>query len=104
MPSKIQVILASGRAIVASVPETGTAHKAVLDSGGGVTVPPEDPQALAETIQELYHNPAKVAALGLQGRKYAVENYGFEEALNQYEALFTAVVAGNVPILEALPK
>jgi hypothetical protein len=42
MPSKIQVILASGRAILASVPETGTAQKAVQQSGGGVVVAPED--------------------------------------------------------------
>ncbi|MDB9509672.1 WcaI family glycosyltransferase [Kamptonema animale CS-326] len=104
MPSKIQVILASGRAIVASVPETGTANKAVLESGGGVVVPPEDPQALAEAIQELYLHPAQVEALGQQGRKYAVEHYGFEEALNQYEALFSAVAARRTPIFEPLPK
>lgn len=104
MPSKIQVILASGRAIVASVPETGTAIKVVKQSGGGIAVPPEDPLALAEAIQELFYNPAKVEALGQQGRKYAVEHYGFEDALNQYEALFVAVAAHRTPILEALPK
>ena len=105
MPSKIQVLLASGRAILASVPETGTAHKAVQQSGGGVVVTPEDPQALADGIEDLYLNPAKLEALGLQGRSYAVENYGFEEALNQYEALFTMVTArGGEKILEPLPK
>jgi colanic acid biosynthesis glycosyl transferase WcaI len=105
MPSKIQVLLASGRAILDSVPETGTAHKAVQQSGGGVVVPPEDPQALAGGVEDLYLNPAKVDALGVQGRSYAVENYGFEEALNQYEALFTMVTARNgEEILEPLPK
>lgn len=43
MPSKIQVLLASGRAIVASVPLSGTAASSVQKSGGGIIVPPEDP-------------------------------------------------------------
>ena len=105
MPSKIQVILASGRAILASVPETGTAQKAVQQSGGGVVVGPEDSQALADAVEDLYLHPAKVDALGEQGRNYAVENYGFEEALNHYEALFAAVAASHSEkILEPLPK
>ncbi len=91
MPSKIQVLLGSGRAIVASVPLTGTAARAILDSGGGVVVPPESPDALAQAILELYRNPEKVQMLGEKGRKYALEHYTFEQALEQYEELFAAV-------------
>lgn len=104
MPSKIQVILASGRAILASVPEAGTANRAVQQSGGGICVAPEDPQALAEAVEQLYNHPELVEALGQQGRKYALEHYAFEQALNQYEALFEAVAAHRVPVLEPLPK
>ncbi len=91
MPSKIQVLLGSGRAIIASVPPTGTAARAVEESGGGIVVPPEAPDALAETILELYRNPEKVKLLGEKGRQYALENYTFEQALNEYEELFAAV-------------
>jgi colanic acid biosynthesis glycosyl transferase WcaI len=91
MPSKIQVLLASGCALVASVPATGTAARAIKQSDGGIVVPPEDPDALAATILELYHNPDKVKLLGEKGRQYAVENYAFEQALNGYEELFAAV-------------
>lgn len=97
MPSKIQVILASGRAIVASVPAGGTAAKAVQRSGGGIIVPPEDPDALAGAILDLYKNPDKIEKLGVRSRQYAVEHYGFEQALNQYEALFESVTA-RLPI------
>jgi colanic acid biosynthesis glycosyl transferase WcaI len=70
-----------------------------------VVVPPEDPKALADAVEDLYRNPAKVDALGDQGRNYAVENYGFEEALNHYEALFAAVAGSHSEkILEPLPK
>ncbi len=91
MPSKIQVLLASGRALVASVPDSGTAARAIHQSGGGVVVPPEEPQALADAILDLYKAPEKVNSLGYNSRKFAVENYSFDSALNQYESLFYAV-------------
>ncbi len=91
MPSKIQILLASGRAIVASVPASGTAARAVEASCGGIVIPPEDPDALAATILELYRDPERVKLLGEKGRQCALEKYNFEQALNLYEELFTAV-------------
>ncbi|MBD2559459.1 MULTISPECIES: glycosyltransferase family 4 protein [Nostoc] len=93
MPSKIQVLLASGGALVASVPDNGTAARAIRQSGGGVIVPPEDPQALAMAILDLYQNPEKVKTLGYKSRQYAVEHYAFEQALNQYESLCYSLTA-----------
>ncbi len=93
LPSKIPLILSSGRAILASVPDDGTAAKAVRDSGGGVVVPPEDAEALANEIARLYHQPAEVERLGKQGREYAMANFSLEQALNRYENLFS--IAAN---------
>ena len=90
LPSKIPVLLASGRPIIASVPDTGTAAKAVQQSGGGLVVTPEDPKALASAIEGLYNNPDKAEMLGHQGRQYAIEHYSFEQALNRYEELFAS--------------
>ena len=64
LPSKITLLLASGRAIIASVPARGTAAKAIQNSGGGVVVAPEDPQALADQIEKLYHDRDLVNRLG----------------------------------------
>ncbi|MCW6038812.1 glycosyltransferase family 4 protein [Spirulina subsalsa FACHB-351] len=88
MPSKIQVLLSSGRAIIGSVPASGTAAKALKASGGGLVIPPEDPAALAEAIRDLYNHPEKVKELGQNSRQYAIENYSFESALDRYEQLF----------------
>ncbi|MBE9034446.1 glycosyltransferase family 4 protein [aff. Roholtiella sp. LEGE 12411] len=93
MPSKIQVLLASGRVLIASVPDNGTAARAIRQSGGGVIVPPEDPQALAMAVLDLYKNPEKVKTLGYKSRQYAVEHYAFEQALNQYETLCYSLLA-----------
>jgi len=104
MPSKIPLLLASGRPIVASVPDTGTAAKAIQLSGGGVIVEPESPDALADAVQNLYANPALGAKLGNKGRQFAVENYSLEQALDQYEGLFSDVVGKRASTLGILPK
>ncbi|AKG22624.1 glycosyltransferase family 4 protein [Calothrix sp. 336/3] len=92
MPSKIQVLLASGRAIIASVPDSGTAARAIRQSGGGVVVPPEEPNALAQAISHLYEHPEKVKTLGYNSRQFASEQYAFEQALNHYESLFEQIM------------
>lgn len=92
MPSKTQVLLASGRPIVASVPIQGAAAQTVLKSGGGIVVEPENPTALAAGILELYHHPHKAELLGHQGRLYAVENLAFQQGLDRYQTLFEALV------------
>lgn len=92
MPSKTQVLLASGRPIIASVPENGTAAMAVMKSGGGVVVAPENPQILAEAILDLYQTPEKAEMLGRQGRLFAEQNYSFRNALERYSTLFEQLV------------
>ncbi len=91
MPSKIQVLLASGLPIVASVPAIGTAAQAVRNSQGGRTLPPEDPEKLAQVIRELYESPETVAELSANARQFALENYAFASALDRYEALFKSL-------------
>lgn len=92
LPSKIQVLMASGRAIVASIPEHGTAARTMKSSGGAAIVPPENPQALAEAILELYKNPETVKNMGYNNRRYAVKHYTIEQALNSYESLFERAI------------
>ncbi|BAT52851.1 glycosyl transferase, group 1 [Nostoc sp. NIES-3756] len=102
MPSKIPLLMASDRPIIGSVPANGTAAKAIRKSGGGIVVAPESAKALADAVLKLYQNPDLATQLGHQGRKFAIENYAFEQALNSYEQLFTDVIANNN--LSALPE
>ncbi len=104
MPSKIPLLLASGRAIIGSVPASGTAAKAIRKSGGGIVVKPELPSVLAAAVMDLYTNPVKREMLGKTGREFAVERYSFEQALDQYEQLFTDAIANPVLDLDILPK
>lgn len=92
MPSKTQLLLASGRPIIASVPSEGPSAQAMRVSGGGLVVEPEQPEALAQGILELYHHPQRAQQLALQGRRYALEHYSFKRAVERYEDLFYTLV------------
>ncbi|MEH2432722.1 MAG: glycosyltransferase family 4 protein [Nostoc sp.] len=104
MPSKIPLLLASGRPIVGSVPATGTAAKAIKLSGGGIIVEPESPNAMAAAVHDLYTNPTLGTNLGNAGRQFAEENYSLEQALNRYEGLLSHIVANQKSPLGILPK
>lgn len=93
MPSKIQCLLASGRPIIASVPGHGTAAQAIRASGGGVVVEPENPTLLARAILEMYDHPERMASCSQHGRRYALEHYSFQRALDRYESLFASLTA-----------
>jgi colanic acid biosynthesis glycosyl transferase WcaI len=104
MPSKIPLMLASGRAIIGSVPKNGTAAQAIQLSGGGLVVDPESPPALADAVKKLYANPTLAAHLGKTGRKFAVENYSFDQALQTYEELFSHVISPEESSVDIIPK
>ena len=105
MPSKTQVLLASGRPIVAAVPSNGTAAEAVRKSGGGLVTLPEDPSELSKAILSLYHDPQRLEALGRQGRHHAETTYSFNQAIESYEALFAALTSSQQKTVSALaPK
>ena len=93
MPSKTQVIMASGRPIIASVPLQGSTAEAVEQSKSGLVVAPECADQLTAAIQKLYENPQLAAEMGNRGREFAIKYYSFEQALNAYESLLEDVLA-----------
>lgn len=101
MPSKTQVLLASGRPILASVPAQGTAAQTITASGGGIVVEPEDPAALAEGILNLYHHPAKAKSLARRGRQYALKHFSVQRAIDRYENLFYSLTNPQPRVVES---
>lgn len=105
MPSKIPLLLASGSPIIASVPTSGSAARAVKKSGAGIVVAPESPQDLATAIMSLYYNSVLTEKLGEKARKCAVNYYSFEQALMAYEAIFYQAIYRKFPqILSTVEK
>ena len=75
MPNAVLESLAQGRAVVASavggVPE-------ILNRGGGILVPPGDPEALADAMRTLLADPTLAARLGAEGRALVSERFGID--------------------------
>jgi colanic acid biosynthesis glycosyl transferase WcaI len=63
IPSKIFEAMAMGRPIVLAAPD-GEAADIVRSTGAGITLPPEDPRALAEAVKALHAAPDEVSRLG----------------------------------------
>lgn len=97
MPSKTQFLMASGRPIIASVPNDGPAAEAVTQSRAGLVVAPESAEELAQAVLQLYENPEEAAAMGQRGRQFALDHYSFESSLNRYEELFEKVISDAAP-------
>jgi len=93
LPSKIQILLSSGRPIIASVPSSGAAAKVITQSQGGLVVNAEDPQKLSQAILMLQRDSGLAKKLGKQGRQFAIDNYEFDTVIDSYENLFTKLTS-----------
>jgi starch synthase len=78
--------MACGTAVVAS--RVGGIPEVVADGQTGLLVPPGDPLALADALNILLRDPVRAAALGQQGRKRAVAEFGWQAIAAQTAALY----------------
>jgi glycosyltransferase involved in cell wall biosynthesis len=69
VPSKMIDFMATGKPVVLSA--RGEAARLLDQAAGGLVVPPEDPQALATSVEWLMNNPAEARALAERGREFA---------------------------------
>ncbi len=88
VPSKTYSIMAAGRPIVASV-DIGSEVALLMErSGGGLAVPPDDPEMFTKSIRRLIDTPEEAATMGAAGRRF-VEGWASPAAVAEsYEKLF----------------
>jgi glycosyltransferase involved in cell wall biosynthesis len=91
VPSKILSIMAAGRPVVATLDLQGDAPKLIAEAEAGFCLPPEQSQALADTLLHLYQNPTLCQQLGANGRHYAETHLSQTAVARHYEQLFTNV-------------
>lgn len=88
VPSKTYSILASGRALIASVDQASEVARLVERSGGGVVVAPEDSGAFVAAVTKLVSDASLRLKMGAAGRRY-VEGQASPAVIAQaYENLF----------------
>lgn len=73
IPSKMFEAMGMARSIILGV--RGESEEILLESGAGITIPPEDAAALAHSVAELADDRGRCAALGLKGRRFASEKF-----------------------------
>ena len=89
-PSKLWEYMATARPVVhASKDEAAL----IIDREEiGITVPPENSEALAEALRALISDPDQARALGKKGRAFVKENRLRSQLLTDYETLLEAVL------------
>lgn len=81
-PSKVFPGLASGKPLI-YVGE-GEGAKVIEESGGGIVIPPEDPQALAEAVLALKRDPERRAQMGAKGREFVIKHYAWQAIIARW--------------------
>lgn len=71
LPSKLTSYFNAGRPVVAAVPAAGGTAREVQRSGGGVVVPPEDPDALHAAVARLGKCSEQRAVMSAAGQAHA---------------------------------
>jgi colanic acid biosynthesis glycosyl transferase WcaI len=94
MPSKLTGMLASGRAVIATA-RKGTELAQVVNDVGCV-VPPEDPAALADSVQYLARNEKMRSYLGKMGRSFAVKFWSRERVLGDFLNHLSAIESQQI--------
>jgi glycosyltransferase involved in cell wall biosynthesis len=59
----------------------------------GVIVRSEDPESLADSIEQIASRPEFLTSLGNNGRKAVLDHYNFEAALNKLELFYKEILA-----------
>ncbi len=91
IPGKVQAYLACGRPAVAAL--DGEGARVIKESGAGLAAPPEDAEALAAAVLEIYRaTPEERAEMGRRGRAYFEEHFEREKLLDQLEGWMEELV------------
>ena len=91
-PNKVFDYLAAGRPVVLAI--DGVIRQVVEAAGAGIAVPPGNPDALAQAVQQLAQNPIQARQMGLSGRQY-VEMHFNRRLLAEKLALLVEEMRGS---------
>lgn len=97
VPSKTYSILAAGRPLIASVDVGTEVARVVEESGAGVAVPPDDPEAFTKAVQRFVENPGDGVAMGESGRRWIEQWASPARVAQAYEELFLDLAARHRP-------
>lgn len=102
VPSKLTSYFSTGQPVIAATESDSATAGEIASSGGGLTVPPSDPEALLAAAERLGNDRVLAAALGLAGQNFSEQNLSEGAAIVQYETWLRQIVTArnNSPLVE----
>ena len=92
-PNKLFDYMAASRPVIFSV---NSPNNPVEEAQAGLTVPPEEPHALARAVKELLEmSPEERWQMGLRGREYVEKHHSFQRLADKLETVLENVVQKN---------
>jgi len=68
----------------------------IIDGKTGILVPPRDPEKLAQAMEYALNNKGEMVEMGKRGRSYVLEHFTLASQINETEALYESLIAGQV--------
>jgi len=93
LPSKLFESMGSGVPVVLTI--EGEARDLVEQAGGGICVPPEEPDALAQAILLLKSEPELRTSIGQNGRHYMITHYDRHDTAKRFEQALLQLLSGG---------
>jgi glycosyltransferase involved in cell wall biosynthesis len=93
VPSKLLEAWAYQRAVILAA--AGEAAELVRQSRGGVVVPPEEPERLAEAVLALKSDPQRLADSAQRGSDFVRQRFDRQMLARQMEEVLLSVVEKN---------
>jgi glycosyltransferase involved in cell wall biosynthesis len=90
-PNKLFDYLAARRPVIFA---SSARNNPVAEAGAGITVPPENPSAVAGAVRRLVSlSPDERDEMGLRGRRYVEAHYSYERLSERLEEALEGLVA-----------
>jgi colanic acid biosynthesis glycosyl transferase WcaI len=93
VPSKMFKMMASESPVLAITMQGNEVHRLVQDAQCGLIVPPEDPVKLAEALRYAASNSKEMERMGVNARRYLVENHSRQDCVRRIEAVLEKAAA-----------
>jgi glycosyltransferase involved in cell wall biosynthesis len=92
-------MMAMGRPVLVS--EYAGLPENIRPGRDGWSVPPRDHQAMARMLQHLLQRRLELPAMGRAARDHAEESFGLGHFVERTEAVYAALLAGEIPVQSA---
>lgn len=90
VPSKTYSILAAGRPVLAAIDPGTEVPRILAESGAGIAVPPDDPDAFCIALQKMLADPTELSEMGRRGRAWVETAMSPAAVAARYETLLRA--------------